>query len=280
MPLEIFYIVIFILGLCIGSFINVVVYRVPKALFFSWFVQCYDYLNVQPKFSKTPELGLNIFWPSSHCPTCKSKIIFIDNIPIISYLLLRGKCRFCGNNISIYYPIIEIITAILSLIVGFKFGINLITIFSLLITWVLIIQSAIDFKESLIPDEITLPILWLGLVINYFNVFVDLHEAVMGAVGGYLFFWIIYWMFKLITGKDGIGYGDFKLLAMLGAWLGYKMLPLIIVISCTMGSIIGGILILLKKRARDSAIPFGPYLAIAGWIAMLYGARINNWYLN
>lgn len=280
MLLEIFYIIIFILGLCIGSFINVVVYRIPKALFFSWFIQCYDYLNLQPKFSTPPKLGLNIFWPGSHCVHCKKKIIFIDNIPIISYLLLRGKCRFCNNNISIRYPLIEFITAILSVIVGFKFGINIITIFGLLITWVLIIQAAIDFKECLIPDEITLPMLWLGLIVNDFNVFVSLHEAVIGAISGYLFFWIIYWVFKLITGKEGIGYGDFKLLAMLGAWLGYQMLPLIIVLSTTIGSIVGGILILLKKRTKDTAIPFGPYLAIAGWIAMLYGNNINYWYLH
>lgn len=280
MPLEMFYIIIFILGLCIGSFINVVVYRIPKALFFSWFIQCYDYLNLQPKFSKIPELGLNIFWPSSHCVHCKKKIIFIDNIPIISYFLLRGKCRFCNNNISIRYPLIEFITAIFSIIVGLKFGINIITIFGLLITWVLIIQAAIDFKECLIPDEITLPMLWLGLLVNDFNIFVNLHEAVIGAISGYLFFWVIYWAFKLITGKEGIGYGDFKLLAMLGAWLGYQMLPLIIVLSTTIGSIVGGILILLKKRTKDTAIPFGPYLAIAGWIAMLYGNNINYWYLH
>lgn len=280
MPLEIFYIIIFILGLCVGSFINVAVYRLPKALFFNWFVQCYDFLNLQPKFGKTPELGLNLFWPSSHCTSCKNKIIFIDNIPVISYIFLRGKCRSCKNHISICYPIIELITAIVSLIVGFKFGITIIAIFGLLITWILIIQSAIDFKECLIPDEITLPMLWLGLIVNYFNIFVNLHEAVMGAVSGYLFFWVIYWIFKLITGKEGIGYGDFKLLAMLGAWLGYQMLPLIIVISTTIGSIVGGILILLKKRNKNAAIPFGPYLAGAGWIAMLYGNSINYWYLH
>ena len=170
-------------------------------------------------------------------------------------------------------------TAFFSLIVGWQFGINLNLIFGLLITWVLIIQSGIDLQEYLIPDEITLPALWFGLIINSFNIFVNLQEAVIGAVIGYLFFWLVYWVFKLITGKEGMGYGDFKLMAMLGAWFGYKMLPVIIFISTIIGSLVGGVLIVLKKHNRDSVIPFGPYLSIAGWIAMLWGKSINAWYL-
>ena len=209
-------------------------------LFFSWFIQCYEFLNLQPKFKKIPDLGLNLFLPNSHCPKCKQKIRLIDNIPVISYCFLRGKCRACKQNISIKYPIVEMITAVCSVVVSYKFGMNLELSFALLITWVLILQAGIDHQESLIPDEITLPILWFGLIINSCNVFVNLQEAVIGAVVGYLVFWVVYWLFKIITGKDGIGQGDFKLIAMLGAWFGYKALPLIILLSTTMGSLVGG----------------------------------------
>ena len=278
LELMLFYCVVLMLGLTIGSFINVVVYRVPKMLFFSWFIQCYEFLNLQPKFKKIPDLGLNLFLPNSHCPKCKQKIRLIDNIPVISYCFLRGKCRACKQNISIKYPIIEMITAVCSVVVSYKFGMNVELSFALLITWVLILQAGIDHQESLIPDEITLPILWFGLIINSCNVFVNLQEAVIGAVVGYLVFWVVYWLFKIITGKDGIGQGDFKLIAMLGAWFGYKALPLIILLSTTMGSLVGGMLILLKKLDKNSPIPFGPYLAMAGWIAMLWGGAINEWY--
>ena len=278
LELMLFYCVVLMLGLTIGSFINVVVYRVPKMLFFSWFIQCYEFLNLQPKFKKIPDLGLNLFLPNSHCPKCKQKIRLIDNIPVISYCFLRGKCRACKQNISIKYPIIEMITAVCSVVVSYKFGMNLELSFALLITWVLILQAGIDHQESLIPDEITLPILWFGLIINSCNVFVNLQEAVIGAVVGYLVFWVVYWLFKIITGKDGIGQGDFKLIAMLGAWFGYKALPLIILLSTTMGSLVGGTLILLKKLDKNSPMPFGPYLAMAGWIAMLWGGAINEWY--
>ena len=278
LELMLFYCVVLMLGLTIGSFINVVVYRVPKMLFFSWFIQCYEFLNLQPKFKKIPDLGLNLFLPKSHCPKCKQKIRLIDNIPVISYCFLRGKCRACKQNISIKYPIVEMITAVCSVVVSYKFGMNVELSFALLITWVLILQAGIDHQESLIPDEITLPILWFGLIINSCNVFVNLQEAVIGAVVGYLVFWVVYWLFKIITGKDGIGQGDFKLIAMLGAWFGYKALPLIILLSTTMGSLVGGMLILLKKLDKNSPIPFGPYLAMAGWIAMLWGGAINEWY--
>ena len=278
LELKLFYCVVFMLGLTIGSFINVIVYRVPKMLFFSWFSQCYEFLNLQPKFKKIPDLGLNLFSPNSHCPNCKQKILVIDNIPVISYCFLRGKCRACKQKISIKYPIVEIITAVCSVVASWKFGMNVELSFALLITWVLILQAGIDYQESLIPDEITLPILWFGLIINSYNVFVNLQEAVIGAVVGYLVFWVVYWLFKIITGKDGIGHGDFKLIAMLGAWFGYKALPLIILLSTTMGSLVGGTLILLKKLDKNSPIPFGPYLAIAGWISMLWGGAINEWY--
>lgn len=269
---------VFIISLCVGSFINVAIYRIPKMLFFSWFVQCYDFLNLQPKFNKIPKLELNLFVPRSHCPICKHQIALINNIPIISYCLLKGKCRNCHQKISIRYPLTELITALSSLIVSYKFGLNIETIFGLLVTWILILQAGIDFQEYIIPDEITLPILWLGLIINIFSVFVNLKDAIIGAVIGYLIFWLIFWIFKLITGKDGIGYGDFKLMAMLGAWFGYQILPIVVFVASLLGSIVGGILILLKKHNKNSPIPFGPYLAIAGWISMLWGNTINQWY--
>lgn len=279
MNLVLFYSFIFVAGLCIGSFINVAVYRIPKMLYFEWFTECYEFLNLQPKFYKSPKFSLNLCFPGSHCPDCKKKISILDNIPIISYCLLKAKCRNCKKKISIRYPLIEILTTVCSMVVAFKFGLQYKVGFALLLTWVLIVQAAIDVEEYIIPDEITLPILWLGLIINYFNMFVNLESAVIGAIGGYISFWSIYWIFKMITGKDGIGYGDFKLLAMLGAWLGYEQLLLIILISSAVGSCVGGTLILLKKHDKNSPIPFGPYLAMAGWIAMLWGEAIDKWYL-
>ena len=278
MHLMLLYGFIFIVGLCIGSFINMAAYRIPKMLYFSWFIDSYEFLNLQPKFHKSPSLQLNLCFPSSHCPNCKKKIAFFDNIPVVSYCLLKAKCRNCQKKIAVSYPLIELLSAVSSLVVAYKFGIEYKLIFTLLLTWILILQSTIDTKEYIIPDEITLPILWLGLIINNFNMFTNLSSAVIGAVAGYLSFWIIYWIFKLITGKDGMGYGDFKLLAMLGAWFGYQKLLLIILISSAIGSLVGGTLILLKRHDRNAPIPFGPYLAIAGWVAMLFGDLIDKWY--
>ena len=279
MDLVLFYSFVVVVGLSIGSFINVAVYRIPKILQFEWFTECYEILNLQPKFHKAPTCELNLWLPRSHCPHCKQKISLLDNIPVISYCLLKGKCRHCKEKISVKYPLTEILTAGFSLVVAYKFGIQLKIFFALLCTWALILQAEIDIQEYLIPDEITLPMLWLGLIINNFNMFVDLQSAVVGAVLGYLSFWSIYWIFKIITGKDGIGYGDFKLLAMLGAWFGYKNLLLIVLISSAIGSLVGGVLILLKKHDKNSPIPFGPYLAIAGWITMMWGNAIDKWYL-
>jgi leader peptidase (prepilin peptidase) / N-methyltransferase len=272
-----FYIFITIIGLAVGSFIGMAVYRIPKMLYFNWFVQCYEFLNLKPKFQKTPSLDLNLWLPRSHCPNCQQKIPVLDNIPIISYLILKAKCRNCKQKISIKYLVTESITAFCSLIIAIKFGIDLKLLFGLLIVWTLVLQSVIDFQETLIPDEITLPMLWLGIFINNFNIFVSLQDSVIGAIFGYLIFWILFWIFKIITGKDGIGYGDFKLLAMLGAWFGYKNLPLIIFVSSTIGSLIGGGLILMKKQDRNSQMPFGPYLALGGFGAMLCGDVVTAW---
>lgn len=277
MHLTLLYGFVFIMGLCIGSFINMAAYRIPKMLYFAWFVDSYEFLNLYPKFNRPPGLQLNLCFPGSHCPNCKKKIAFFDNIPVVSYFLLKGKCRNCQEKISISYPLIELLTAICSIAVAYKFGIQYKIILILLLTWTLILQSAIDVKEYIIPDEITLPMLWLGLIINNFNTFTNLSSAVIGAVVGYLSFWIIYWIFKLVTGKDGMGYGDFKLLSMLGAWFGYQKLLSIILISSAIGSLVGVALILLKKQDRNTPIPFGPYLAIAGWTAILFGDLFDKW---
>lgn len=279
MNVVVFYILIGVLAGCVGSFINMAAYRIPKQLYFSWFIECYNFLQLNPKISKTPKLNLNLFYPHSHCPNCKQKVYFWDNIPIISYLILKAKCRNCKILIPISYLLTEIITTLTSIIVAYKFGINYKLIFALLFTWTLILQALIDFKEYIIPDEITLPILWLGLIINKFEVFTDLTSAVFGAIAGYLVFWIVYWVFKIVTGKEGLGYGDFKLLAMLGAWLGYNKLLFIIMLASTIGSIVGIGMIIYFKHDHNKPLSFGPYLAIAGWTTLLCGNSIYSWYL-
>lgn len=276
--ISLVYTLIAILGACIGSFINMAAYRIPKILYFNWFCECYAFLELKPKFSKLPELKLNLLSPRSHCPACKKNIAFFDNFPIISYLWLKSKCRNCKQSIPIIYPLTEIVTTIASLLVVYKLGINYILIFGLLLTWVLILQAVIDIKEYIIPDELTLPMLWLGLIINNFKMFTQLEHAIIGAVAGYLIFWIIFWIFKFITGKEGIGYGDFKFLAMLGAWFGYEKLLLIVLISSAIGSIVGGLLIVFFKHSKEQPLSFGPYLAIAGWLTMLWGNLIQDWY--
>lgn len=276
--ISIFYILIGILGACVGSFINMAAYRIPKILYFNWFVDCYNFLELKPKFNNLPKINLNLLFPRSHCPACKSTIAFFDNIPIISYFLLKYKCRNCAVTIPIIYPATELITTIASLLVAYKLGINHILIFGLLLTWVLILQAVIDIKEYIIPDELTLPMLWLGLVANIFKMFVQLEHAILGAIIGYLIFWIIYWVFKFITNKEGIGYGDFKFLAMLGAWFGYERLLLIVLISSAIGSLVGILLIIFCKRSKEQPLSFGPYLAIAGWLTMLWGDTMQNWY--
>jgi leader peptidase (prepilin peptidase)/N-methyltransferase len=276
--LQLFYAISFILGSLIGSFINVAVYRMPKMIYFEWFQDCYEFLKLQPKFSKRSELGINLSFPGSYCPNCKNKIPAYYNIPIISYCLLKGQCKFCHDKISPIYPIIELVTAICSGIIAYKFGITWLCGVALLISWVLIFQAAIDIKEYIIPDEVTLPMLWLGIIANNFQLFTTLENSVKGAILGYISFWIINYLFKLIVGKEGMGHGDFKLLAMLGAWLGWKILLPIILISSALGSLVSGVLILIKKCDKNTLIPFGPYLAISGWGALLYKDLVEKWY--
>ena len=266
-----------VLGLLVGSFLNVVIYRYPRLLKFQWTSQSHEWLNKEP-YPETPPPG--IVKPRSYCGHCKTPIKAWQNIPIISYLLLRGKCANCDASISLRYPFVELLTGVLSGVVVYQFGFTYQALFGLILTWVLISLSFIDFDHKLLPDDIVLPTLWLGLGLSTLPLFVTSSEAIIGAVFGYLSFWCVFHLFKLATGKEGMGYGDFKLLSLLGAWFGWQVLPQIILISTVLGALIGLALIVLKKTGEDNTIPFGPYIAMAGWIAMIWGEKINRIYLS
>ena len=265
-----------LLGLTVGSFLNVVIYRLPKMLEAQWTRDCREHLGHAPEPSTEP---FNLSRPGSRCPSCNHKIKPWENIPVVSWLLLRGRCSNCHTPISIRYPVIETITGVLSLAVAAHFGITWATAGALLLTWALIALTMIDFDVQLLPDNITLPFLWLGLLLNLGNLFTDTRSAIIGATAGYLALWSVYQLFKRITGKEGMGYGDFKLLAMLGAWLGWQYLPQIILLSALVGAVVGVSLIALHGRDRNIPIPFGPYLAAAGWISLMWGEQINQAYL-
>lgn len=257
-------------GLAVGSFLNVVVYRLPRMMEAEWHEQCAELEGKGPP----PRERFNLLWPNSHCPECKTPIHSLDNIPVLSWFVLRGKCRHCSAKISPRYAIIEALTAALSTWVACHFGWSYAGVLAIVLVWALIALCFIDADTTLLPDSITLPLLWLGLLANVFNLFVPLTDAVLGAAIGYVFLWSVYWLFKLVTGKEGMGYGDFKLLAALGAWLGWKMLLPIILISSVVGAIVGIGLILLARRGRDIPIPFGPYLTAAGFLTLLYGPAL------
>ncbi len=264
-----------VLGLLVGSFLNVVIHRLPKMLQADWQQQCAVLLEQEPP----KQAILTLSKPNSTCPSCGHAIKPWENIPIISYLCLRGKCSQCKTPISIRYPLIEAVSGLLCLLVAYKFGANYTTLACLGFTWALIALTMIDADTQLLPDNITLPLLWAGLIANYFGLLTTLESALWGAVAGYLSLWSVYWLFKLITGKEGMGYGDFKLLAALGAWLGWQMLPIVILLSSVVGAIIGIIMMLIKGRDRNIPIPFGPYLAIAGWVALIWGHTISQAWL-
>ena len=264
---------IFLLGLCIGSFLNVVIYRVPVMLDHEWRIQASEILELpRPEFPR-----FNLVLPHSRCPHCGHRITAIENIPVLSWLFLRGKCSACRAPISPRYPTVELATALLSLLVFAIFGPTGKMVAALGLTWALIALTMIDFDTQYLPDVITLPLMWAGLMINMQGLWVPLDQAVLGAAFGYLSLWSVYWLFKLVTGKEGMGFGDFKLLAALGAWLGPSQLPLIILLSSVVGAVIGGIYMAVRKQSAPFA--FGPYLAIAGFIAMLGGPEIVSWYL-
>ncbi|MBC7513290.1 MAG: prepilin peptidase [Herminiimonas sp.] len=259
-----------VFGLLIGSFLNVVIYRMPKMM------QRESENYVAHESGKPLPHGdrFNLMVPRSACPHCSHKITALENIPVLSYLALRGKCSQCKAPISARYPVIEAITGALSGWLVWQFGGGMTGLAVLVFAWMLIAMTFIDADTQLLPDDLTLPLLWLGLLVNLNGTFVPLQDAVIGAVIGYLCLWLIFWAFKLATGKEGMGYGDFKLLAALGAWLGWKMLPVIVLLSSAVGAIVGIALIILAKRGRDIPMPFGPYLAAAGMLAMMYGKPI------
>lgn len=267
-------------GLLLGSFLNVVILRFPVMMEAEWKSQCRELLECDcNKGSEEKEEAFNLSFPNSHCPSCKAELKAWDNIPVLSFLFLRGKCRYCNTKISARYPLIEIATALLSAYTAFHFGFGWQCGAALILVWGLISLSAIDFDHQLLPDDLTLPLLWLGLLLSLFGIFTDLHSAVVGAMAGYLSLWSVYWLFKLVTGKEGMGYGDFKLLAVFGAWFGWKLIPLIIILSSVVGAVLGVAMILILGRDKNVPIPFGPYLAAAGWIAMIWGEPIINYYL-
>ncbi len=267
-----------VFGLIVGSFLNVVIHRLPIMMEREWKQDCaetFPELNISVDKSK-----YNLSYPSSGCPKCNTPIRVIDNIPVLSWVLLKGKCHHCAEPISSRYPLIEILTAVLSLIIAFQFSYSYYSIALLFFTFALITATFIDLDTMLLPDQITLPLVWSGLLIALIGWSpVSLEDAVIGATAGYLFLWSIYWLFKIVTGKEGMGYGDFKLLAALGAWLGWQHLPIIILLSSLVGLIFGLIQLRLQKQGIDKQFPFGPYLAIAGWISLIWGDSIINWYL-
>lgn len=265
-----------LLGLVVGSFLNVVIHRLPIMMERAWREQCRELLE-QPEGET--EAPFNLVVPRSRCPSCGHLIGALENIPLLSFILQRGRCRHCGTAISARYPIIEAFTALLTAVVVWHFGPTWESVGAMLLTWALIALAFIDLDHHLLPDDITLPFLWLGLVLALFGLFTDLQSAVVGALIGYLALWSIYHLFRLITGKEGMGYGDFKLLAMLGAWMGWQQLPMVILLSSLVGAVVGVSLILLRGHDRNIPIPFGPYLAAAGWLALLWGNDLANWYL-
>lgn len=265
-----------LIGLLIGSFLNVLVYRLPIMMQRDWREQARDVLGFQ---AENREETFNLILPNSKCPHCAHEIRPWENIPVISYLFLRGKCSNCKSPISKRYPLVELTCGLLSAYIAWHFGFTWQAAGMLVLTWGLLAMSLIDADHQLLPDALVLPLLWLGLIANHLGLFTSLEDAMWGAVAGYLSLWSVYWLFKLITGKEGMGYGDFKLLAMLGAWGGWQVLPLTILLSSLVGAVLGVLMLRLRNAETSTPIPFGPYLAIAGWIALLWGEQITASYL-
>ncbi|MDG2089574.1 MAG: A24 family peptidase [Gammaproteobacteria bacterium] len=268
-----------LLGLFIGSFLNVVIYRLPIIMQRDWTEQCNEFLELDESQKKTDNLpSFNLSKPGSHCPNCKHEITALENIPVLSFLLQGGKCKNCKVSISLRYPIVESLTGVFTLLIAYQYGYGWLTLALLILTWSLIVLTMIDYDHQLLPDDITIPILWLGLIINYFELITTLEAAVLGAIAGYLILWAVYWLFKILTGKEGMGHGDFKLLAALGAWMGWEVLPQIILLSSLIGALIGLGLIIIKGRDKNILIPFGPYLAGAGFVSLLWSDELTQMY--
>ncbi len=260
-------------SLCIGSFLNVVILRLPKMMQQEWRCQCEEFLEL-PEKQRKPGSPLSLSKPASTCPSCGHQIRAWENIPVVSWLALRGKCSSCKTPISPRYPAIEAITALFSVLTIALLGPTEAALWALVLVWSLIALTMIDFDTQLLPDSMTLPLMWLGLVLNYFGVLTDFESAFWGAVAGYLSLWSVYWLFKLATGKEGMGHGDFKLLAALGAWLGWQLLPAVILLSSLVGAVVGIALMVFRKHGREVPIPFGPYLAAAGLLGLWFGDEI------
>lgn len=272
-----------LIGMMVGSFLNVVIHRLPIMLERDWKAQCLEYLGDKIVLKHAEAAGnqnkYNLVVPRSACPACGQPITALQNIPVVSYLLLGGKCSACKVRISMRYPVVEVMTGLMTGFVAWHFGVTWIAVFSITYLWALIALTFIDADTTLLPDDITLPLLWMGLLVNVGGVFTDIGSATLGAAGGYLILWSVYWAFKLLTGKEGMGYGDFKLLAAIGAWLGWQLLPLVILLSAAVGTVVGVAGIVLKGRDKGAKLPFGPYLAAAGFIALVWGQQMNTWYL-
>ena len=268
-------------GLIVGSFLNVVIHRLPIMLEREWRRDCQQFLGQDTETSVPAETesSWNLIWPGSHCPHCAKTLAVHENIPVLSYLWLRGLCSACHAAISPRYPAVELLSALLSAVVAHRFGPEVQVMPALALTWSLLALSFIDAEHQLLPDVITLPMLWLGLLLSVFRVFTDSTASILGAVAGYLSLWLVYQLFKWLTGREGMGHGDFKLLALLGAWLGWAHLPQIILLSSLVGAVAGLTLIALTRRDHRQPIPYGPYLAAAGWIALIWGDWINATYL-
>ncbi|WP_173496208.1 A24 family peptidase [Shewanella sp. ISTPL2] len=283
----------FIFAATIGSFLNVVIHRFPVMMKREWQQECNQYLQeyhaeivtkigidkLNTPIDSFPE-KYNLVVPGSACPKCKTSIKPWHNLPVFGWLMLKGKCAACHAPISARYPIIEFITGLLVATLAWHFGPSWQFVFASILTFVLIALTGIDLDEMLLPDQMTLPLLWLGLIINLNHTFASPTDAIIGAAAGYLSLWSIFWLFKILTGKEGMGYGDFKLLAVFGAWLGWQMLPLVILLSSLVGAVVGITMIVSKRLKQGNPIPFGPYIAAAGWIALLFGQQIVDWYLS
>ena len=267
------------LGLIIGSFLNVVILRLPRMLEREWRRDCAEITGASADGEGAAGPELTLAKPASHCPACGHRIRPLENVPILSYLLLRGRCSSCGVRISPRYPLVEGLTAALTLIVVLHFGLTWQALAALPFTWGLIALALIDYDTQLLPDGITLPLLWLGLILSLVGLFTDSQSAIIGATAGYLSLWTVFQLFRLATGKDGMGFGDFKLFALFGAWLGWQYLPQIILLSALTGALLGTLLIASGRHERGRPMPFGPFLAAAGWISLIWGPQINDAYL-
>ncbi|MDY6993215.1 MAG: A24 family peptidase [Pseudomonadota bacterium] len=275
-----------ILGLIVGSFLNVVIYRLPLMMEREWRTQCIEFLSQDASSAapfpatEAPTAPFNLVTPRSQCPQCHHLITALENIPIFSFLWQKGRCNHCQHKISWRYPLLEFSSALIAMITAWQIGWGWPLLGALVLSWALVALTMIDIDHQLLPDQITLPLLWLGLLVNLFGLYTDLTASVIGAMVGYLSLWFVYWFFKLATGKEGMGFGDFKLVALLGAWLGWQQLPLIILLASFVGAAIGISLVLIRQHDKDVPFPFGPYLAAAGWISLLWGEQLTQLYLS